>query len=563
MKEITDYIVETTQLPILDEQNDNSKKGYKMFNTGGVEAEVGEFFYALVRLCKPNVVVETGTHYGISDAYLALGLKKNGYGKLYTCDPTDYCQARELFSKLDINGYIDYRINRSLVDETFSGVDKIDILFLDSEPKFRFEEFDKYISRVNPGGFILIHDLDQKLSYGHYQDGQFCWPYGSFKDVIGKRLKSGEIQSVSFPTPRGLTLFQKTDSTFNSTNFLVRKNMNRGVLLPSVGDPFILNNWMKNFKKWQDLVDNVYVNLDYDPKTVTDEVIELNRKILKHPKVKIYEKSVLDHGPSLRFLHKEMDDDVVLFTEEDFSVTSKILLGGYLNAIEDRRDSVISTGRGCCSVPIADALQDRLGTVEANTSPCFCITRRDIIEKTDLIFEAKSWGAGETIPYIKYIVPEQTNPDDYLCGDTFVHFSLQLRELGIPITLFTKEYYHSLYHHDVEGLKNPLKYVGIHWGSMSCFRKIAMFRPECNFEEIKHVFSAVNHESYRHEIFRRFVLYHAFLEKSAIEYQETQTYINALTNLSRIHEWFKANSTEWNTSKDYLESLRPIYRKVS
>ena len=47
-----------------------------MFNTGGIECEVGELLYGLVRALKPKHILETGTYHGLSSTYMALGLKE-------------------------------------------------------------------------------------------------------------------------------------------------------------------------------------------------------------------------------------------------------------------------------------------------------------------------------------------------------------------------------------------------------------------------------------------------------------------------------------------------------
>ena len=49
-----------------------------------VELEVAELLYALVRQCKPNVVVECGSGKGYASRFIAEALKANGKGWLWT-----------------------------------------------------------------------------------------------------------------------------------------------------------------------------------------------------------------------------------------------------------------------------------------------------------------------------------------------------------------------------------------------------------------------------------------------------------------------------------------------
>ena len=84
MCNITDYILKTTDKLSLKEENAANGKTFLQFNSGSVEVEVAEFLYSFTRLIKPKLVVETGTHKGISALYIALALEKNNQGKIKT-----------------------------------------------------------------------------------------------------------------------------------------------------------------------------------------------------------------------------------------------------------------------------------------------------------------------------------------------------------------------------------------------------------------------------------------------------------------------------------------------
>ena len=55
----------------------------------GVTDEVGDLLYALVRMTKPKVCIETGTHIGDSAERIGRALQANGTGYLLTCDVND------------------------------------------------------------------------------------------------------------------------------------------------------------------------------------------------------------------------------------------------------------------------------------------------------------------------------------------------------------------------------------------------------------------------------------------------------------------------------------------
>ena len=185
-------------------------EGFRMYNTGGVEVEVGEFLYALTRIVRPQRTLETGTHLGISDLYFALALKANGVGELTTIEynPPFYWMAQALFEQMEVDDVIE--VVRSKVEQWDPGDKLFDIVFLDTEPNLRFDEMVRFWDNVRPGGFVIIHDLDYQLGLAGVSKGD-CTPtsFGDFREKIGSYIKNFDLQTMSFPTPRGLTIFKK------------------------------------------------------------------------------------------------------------------------------------------------------------------------------------------------------------------------------------------------------------------------------------------------------------------------------------------------------------------
>lgn len=221
-------------LAIQDEVADqNDPKLWHMFNDGSVEVEVAEFLFGLVRMLKPQLILETGTHRGISSAFMAEGCRVNGRGHVVTLEWDEYYwrAAEKLFKALslwDCEPAKDY-VTCIHADTTQWMIDmldpitggkhpSIDILFLDSEPDLRYREFERYYDYVKPGGLIFIHDLHPNMSYSkgiinpdHPSLGSF-WPFGSFVGSIGVKELDREIQAVHFHgLPRGFSMFYKVD----------------------------------------------------------------------------------------------------------------------------------------------------------------------------------------------------------------------------------------------------------------------------------------------------------------------------------------------------------------
>lgn len=217
---ITEYFKKKTYLLNVQPEITLSPPGFSMFNTGGVEVEVAEFLYSFTKLVKPGFVLETGTHLGISSSYIAQACKENNKGSLWTYEVISELQqqAKELWSDLGLTNFINSLLQPSL-DAEIPSTFNIDLLFLDSEPQYRFDEFLKFWNLVTPGGFIIIHDLDGSLGHhGQTHHGVYNWPYGDYRIKIGKFIENNEVQIFSFPTPRGLVVFQKQSKSFEYSN---------------------------------------------------------------------------------------------------------------------------------------------------------------------------------------------------------------------------------------------------------------------------------------------------------------------------------------------------------
>lgn len=184
---------------------------YSMLNKGSPELEVLEFLYYFVRLIKPRNILETGTYHGGSAVYMAFALKENQKGLLTTLEwfPESADIAWNLFLDLDLDRYIILEHRNSL---TFSpGETRFQLLFLDSEPQFRLKEVERFLPYLDPGGFILIHDL-----HPH----RFNVPWEDFKPYIGEQLKNFDLHFIGIRAPRGFSIFQKHDPSFLVHQFL-------------------------------------------------------------------------------------------------------------------------------------------------------------------------------------------------------------------------------------------------------------------------------------------------------------------------------------------------------
>jgi len=219
--DITKKILEKTKRLSVVPEITEGDHGFHMFNDAGTEVEVSEFLYSFVCMLKPQFIFETGCHKGISAAFMGQALKDVGRGgKLQTCEifQEHIDDARDLWKDLELDNVTVHQ-KESLTFEWSNN--SIDLLFLDSEPWLRFDEFIKFWDAVRPGGFILIHDIDQALgNSGITERGEYNWPWGTWMKKLGPFINEHKVQTIHFPTPRGFTLFQKTAPDFQVTQFL-------------------------------------------------------------------------------------------------------------------------------------------------------------------------------------------------------------------------------------------------------------------------------------------------------------------------------------------------------
>ena len=169
---------------------------WSMFDSMTAEVEVLEFLRCLMTTVKPNLVVETGTFLGVSTVYMAEGLKKNGFGKIITCEPDAevFAKAKEKIDSSGLKKWIDYRRESSL-DVKVPGT--IDVLFCDSLPELREPEVRHFLPQVNPNGLVLMHDSSSHLK--------------TVRDAALRLETEGLISVVLLPTPRGLVIAQKRE----------------------------------------------------------------------------------------------------------------------------------------------------------------------------------------------------------------------------------------------------------------------------------------------------------------------------------------------------------------
>jgi len=134
----------------------------KRFGRGmAVELEIGQLLHAIVRVLKPEVVVETGTHKGFSALMIAQALEENNFGFLYTIDRKDYGVTKEI-EKFGLSARAKFILSNSVpvLAKLGEKVRKIDLLWLDADHGTDgvIAEVDAARPLLRPGSYVAFHD---------------------------------------------------------------------------------------------------------------------------------------------------------------------------------------------------------------------------------------------------------------------------------------------------------------------------------------------------------------------------------------------------------------------
>jgi predicted O-methyltransferase YrrM len=186
--------------------------GFSSFNSGGIEAEVGELLYSFVRVLKPHRILETGTHLGVGAAYMALGCVDNQMGCVDTLEfmQASFEAAFNQLLRLNLKSWV----NLIFVDSTkFKPQDNYQLILLDTLPQLRFGEMLKYYPSLAPGGYLFIHDCHPHMYQCKGPDQPFGWPFGVMPEELRVLVHNGHLRAMHFPNPRGMTAFYKPRST--------------------------------------------------------------------------------------------------------------------------------------------------------------------------------------------------------------------------------------------------------------------------------------------------------------------------------------------------------------
>jgi len=154
------------------------------FETRVIKTRQAEL-YAIVRLLKPNIIVETGVENGISASFILQALKDNNYGKLYSIEITQIlANGREAgwIIPSDLKSRWELLIGNSLevLPILCRSLHSIDIFIHDSEHSYpvMFGEYLIVWPYIRSGGFLISDDTGENeafINFSQRVNVPACW----------------------------------------------------------------------------------------------------------------------------------------------------------------------------------------------------------------------------------------------------------------------------------------------------------------------------------------------------------------------------------------------------
>jgi glycosyltransferase involved in cell wall biosynthesis len=165
---------------------------WSMFDGYTAEVEVLDFLYALVRMTKPDRVIETGTWFGRSAIAIASALRDNGFGHVLTIEQSDEVAeiAARNIEQENLGELVTLRVANSLKIEVRH--EGYDFALFDSDIPLRAAEFTKFYDKLEPGAIVVFHDTGVEF---HEAGGE---------DNVIDLMTMGMLEGIFLDTPRGI-----------------------------------------------------------------------------------------------------------------------------------------------------------------------------------------------------------------------------------------------------------------------------------------------------------------------------------------------------------------------
>ena len=180
-------VPEKTEAPV----KGKAARLWSMFDTRTPEVETLDFIYALTRLMKPAVALETNTWLGLTTCAVAKAQRANGFGEITTLESDADVQATAI---KNIAAYGLAPIVKAILgDDLPAGTrQKFDLAIFNAAPNQQIDRFLKFRDYLANDCIVV-----------------FCDAYGSFSTIADENSSltlRGLINAFPLPTPRSLLI---------------------------------------------------------------------------------------------------------------------------------------------------------------------------------------------------------------------------------------------------------------------------------------------------------------------------------------------------------------------
>jgi predicted O-methyltransferase YrrM len=173
---VRDYLREYSKV-----NADIEAKLKKLPYLGWMDKRKNELIYALVRILKPEIAVETGVGVGASSAIILRAMSMNDQGQLFSIDagqrafdgitfPSDKPIGFIVPKEVRDRWHLTIEFSRDVLEPLLSEVGEIDLFFHDSEHSYdnMMFEFNATWRHLRPAGVLIADDIERNSAFDDF-----------------------------------------------------------------------------------------------------------------------------------------------------------------------------------------------------------------------------------------------------------------------------------------------------------------------------------------------------------------------------------------------------------
>jgi predicted O-methyltransferase YrrM len=147
---------------------------FASFHNG--DFSLGRLCYALTRIKRPNVIIETGVCYGVTSSFMLKALQVNGQGSLYSIDlpplgeNADAFVGRLIPAALRRNWRLNRGSSRKLLSGILQSIGAVDMFVHDSLHTYRNMrfEFELVAPYLTPDAIVVADDIEGNSAFDEW-----------------------------------------------------------------------------------------------------------------------------------------------------------------------------------------------------------------------------------------------------------------------------------------------------------------------------------------------------------------------------------------------------------